>query len=222
MWSKIVAQGSHVTYGKEISVIPNCIDSEVFKPVPEITAKLLFNLPVNKNIILINITNDLRKGVIFTRKVIERMLSTCDDVAFVGFGTDTLTGSVFEGLPIKLVGRINDKYSMVMLYNASSVLLSPTMEEPFGQTFIESMSVGTPCVAFNHSGPKDIISHKLDGYLAKFGDVDDLVDGLNYCISEKKALAYNCRKKIIDEFSYLSVSNKIKHFYNLVCGNNDY
>ncbi|MBW3697567.1 glycosyltransferase [Vibrio sp. T187] len=220
-WSRSIALASSVTNKKLVHVIPNCIDTELFKPMSTVDSRALFSLSLEKHIVLVNVTNDPRKGVEYIKEAIRLMVGLRNDVIFVGFGAHSLEGGVFEGLPIQLVGRINDKYSMAMLYNAASVLLSPTLEEPFGQTFIESMSVGTPCVAFNHSGPVDIVSHKENGYLARFGDVEDIVTGLNYCLVENERLAVNSRNRVLDSFSYKVVSESLSKIYTSVCLDNE-
>lgn len=40
-------------------------------------------------------------------------------------------------------------------------------------------------VGFDVGGIPDMISHKKNGYLAKYKDAMDLSDGLNYCLSNE-------------------------------------
>lgn len=41
---------------------------------------------------------------------------------------------------------------------------------------MESMCCGTPVVGFNVGGIPDMISHKENGYLAKYKDSEDLTE----------------------------------------------
>ena len=63
------------------------------------------------------------------------------------------------------------------LYNAGDVMVVPSKMETFGQTALESITCGTPVVAFN-TGLSDIIDHKENGYLAEFLNVKDLFCGI--------------------------------------------
>ena len=55
---------------------------------------------------------------------------------------------------------------------------------------MESLSCGTPVVAFNVGGMKDLILHKKNGYLALEDNFDDFYDGI------KLFLEINVKKKL--------------------------
>jgi glycosyltransferase involved in cell wall biosynthesis len=50
--------------------------------------------------------------------------------------------------------------------------------EPFGRTIVEAMAIGTPVVAANAGGAREIIEHGKNGLLARPGDVEDYVTKL--------------------------------------------
>ncbi len=79
------------------------------------------------------------------------------------------------------------------------------------------MSCETPCVAFDHSGPTDIIKHKKTGYLAKYKNSEDLANGIKYYIENKqrnKKLSKNSRKKALKEYSSNIQAEKYFNLYN--------
>lgn len=49
-------------------------------------------------------------------------------------------------------------------------------EELFGQVLIESMSCGCVPIAVEHSGPKEIIKHNVNGFLFKEGELSLMLD----------------------------------------------
>lgn len=55
---------------------------------------------------------------------------------------------------------------------ACDVLLAPARDEPFGRTLVEAMLVGTPVVASDSGGHREIIKHGVNGLLVPMADVD--------------------------------------------------
>ena len=69
-----------------------------------------------------------------------------------------------------------------MLYNSADVFLAPSVAEAFGKTFAEAQACGLPVVCFKETGPEDIVEHLKTGYLAKFKNEGDLLNGLMFCL----------------------------------------
>lgn len=67
-------------------------------------------------------------------------------------------------------------------------MVVPSLEEAFGKTVIEAMACRTPVVAFNTGGPRDIIEHKLSGYLAEERSAESLAQGILWVLDEPARL----------------------------------
>jgi glycosyltransferase involved in cell wall biosynthesis len=59
-------------------------------------------------------------------------------------------------------------------------MVVPSRQESFGQTAVEALACGTPVVAFDATGPKDIVKHKTTGYLADPYSPTDLSEGIEW------------------------------------------
>ena len=53
------------------------------------------------------------------------------------------------------------------IYSAADITLLPSKFDTFSMAVLESLSCGTPVVAYNNKGPKDIIINNKSGYLVK-------------------------------------------------------
>ena len=94
-------------------------------------------------------------------------------------------------------------------------LLHQVFMEAFGKTLAESMSCGTPVVCFDTTGPKDIVDHKQNGYLAKPFDATDLANGIKWVLDNKNynELCQNAREKVLRDFDSVVVAKKYIRLY---------
>jgi glycosyltransferase involved in cell wall biosynthesis len=90
--------------------------------------------------------------------------------------------------------RIQDKYK------SSSIFLLTSRSEGFGLVLIEAMAFGVPCISFDcPSGPRDIITNGLTGYLIEEGNVSCYADTLRLLAqnsSLRSQLGMNARNSI--------------------------
>ena len=72
------------------------------------------------------------------------------------------------------------RQQLVELYSEALVTIHLVRQPPFGMIVTESMACGTPVVAFGATGLLDIVDHKVNGYLAKPFESEDLANGIEY------------------------------------------
>ena len=90
------------------------------------------------------------------------------------------------GFEYKSLSFLHDIVSLRLAYSASDVFIVPSLMDVFGKTLAESTACGTSVVCFNATGPKDIVDHKVNGYLAKPFDTSDLAAGIDWVLSDEK------------------------------------
>jgi len=79
------------------------------------------------------------------------------------------------GLPIHSLGYVNSDDQLSDIYSAADIFVLPSLEDNLPNTMLESMSCGTPVVAFDVGGMKDLIRDDVTGKLVPYKDTEALV-----------------------------------------------
>lgn len=219
-WMKDSAQSSKVLFQHDIVTIPNPIDTNAFAPTCKRTARDVLGLKSSEPIILfgaLSATSDRNKGFLELCAALSKLKTEkCSIIIFGDHGSSDLIARLPKRHHTRFLGVLRDNLSLRLVYSAADVMVVPSRIESFGQTAVEAMSCGTPVVAFDTSGLKDIVDHKQSGYLAKCYETDDLATGIDWTIknSEQFFLAENARKNVIERFSMDRVAKKLLSVYN--------
>lgn len=215
-WLSDEAKKSELFRDFDVKTISNNINSNDFFAIDKNIAKEILGIKTNKKIILAGSTSlkDFYKGF---DKYLDAIGQLDKDKYFLCF-FGNLDKSVVEklGFEYKSFGFLYDTVSLRLLYSASNVFVAPSIMDAFGKTLAESMACGTPVVCFNATGPKDIVTHKIDGYFAKPYDATDLANGIEWVLEDSirwKQLSRNAREKVIKEFDMIKVAEKYKDLY---------
>ncbi len=217
-WLRGKALMSSIAQSKDIKVIPNVIDLEVFHPSDKFAARRKYSLPIEKKIILMGAVriDDPVKGFFFLKEALNNLYMECGDILLVLLGgvkdSKILSGVSF---PIIQLGFRSDLFEVAQLYSAVDVNVVPSFYETFGQTIIEAMACGCPSVSFNNSGQVDVIDHKKNGYLAAYKDAADLATGIDWVLNkaDRKKLSFNARKKVEENYSEAVVAKQYIELY---------
>jgi glycosyltransferase involved in cell wall biosynthesis len=70
-----------------------------------------------------------------------------------------------------------------------------TTKETFGIGILEAMAAGVPVLGYAHGGILDLVGHQEEGYLAEPGNLDDLAEGLRYCLQNRERLGAAARER---------------------------
>ena len=100
-------------------------------------------------------------------------------------------------------------------YLESSIYMMSSRYEGMPMVLLEAMSCGLPLVSFDcPCGPKDIIKDGENGFLVKFGNIEEMAKKINYLIENEdkridmgkkaKELSYNyLKEKIMNQWKEL-------------------
>jgi glycosyltransferase involved in cell wall biosynthesis len=218
-WLKNMATQSLITNGLNVSVIPNTIDVSVFFPLNKQDARNSYSFPQGKKIILMGAAklDDPIKGFEYLKQALLLLKRKRDDLFLVLFGEIKGGDSFLSDMPVEYrsIGLLSEASLIAQLYACSDVTVVPSFYETFGQTLIESMACGCPVVSFDNSGQTDIIDHKVNGYLAKYQDAEDLAAGIEWVLdnTEKLHLSEVCIKKVQGNYTESIVARQYIDLY---------
>lgn len=207
-WLAKCVQASSLFKELRVEVIPHGLDIKRYKPIDRWNARELLNLPQDKQLILfgaMDATSDRRKGFHLLQPALQSLSKSGwqDKTELVVFGSSQPSNLPDLGLKSHYLGKLSDDISLALVYSAADVTIVPSIQEAFGQTASESLACGTPVVAFNETGLKDIVDHQQNGYLAKAFEIEDLAQGIAWVLKNKERhqkLCERSREKAEQEF----------------------
>lgn len=220
-WLADCARSSALFRTAPIEVIPNGLDLVRFRPTDKARARDACGLPAERPIVIygaMRATRDPRKGFRELLAALAKFRAAPEhtNAMLVVFG-DLKPGDLPDlGIESRYLGHIDDDRRLAQLYASADVAVVPSLQEAFGKTVIEAMACGTPVVAFNSGGPRDIIDHRTDGYLAEAFSVDDLARGIGWCLAEVRAggaLGARARAKVEAKFDIAVVAARYHALY---------
>ncbi|MGF7077107.1 glycosyltransferase family 4 protein [Mucilaginibacter sp. 3215] len=232
LWMQASVKKSSLMRGKATSNIPNTLETDVFKPIDKKEAKAKAGLPTDKFIFLSGFMpsrKDLHKGTQYLLESMEllrqRLGAETDQIELVVFGnrgTENLPDFPFK---TSFLGTINNDEKLALHYAAADAFLIPSLEDNLPYTVMESMSCGTPVIAFTTGGIPDMVRHEHSGYLATYRSSVSFTDGMEWIIKhpERDKLNQQARQTIMDSFSEEVIAKKhIEVYQRLVSkgGNN--
>ena len=101
--------------------------------------------------------------------------------------------------------------SVDLAFQSHTALLFTSSYEGFGMTITESLSNGTPVIAFDIKyGPKDIITSGKDGFLLKDEDIKELTRNMIYFINRNDTIFNENALKNSRRFSQSEYKNNVE------------
>ena len=217
-WLSDCIKQSALTKDKPVFHIPNVLDRTIFKPFEKKIAKQILNIDPEETVIAFGAVtvNSSYKGWEYLKQALELLKNEPGErkISVLIFGS-SYSKQIAESVPFKtkFMGSLKDEYSTALVYNAADVFIAPSLADNLPYTIFESLSCGTPVVAFNTGGIPDMVQHKLNGYLARYKDASDIVEGINFVLSN------NIQGHLSSTFDTINTIKKHQELFDRITSN---
>jgi len=198
--------------GRQITMIPNGVDSERFKPSGEYASSRFRIVCVGRLVrvkgfdILIEAFGQLKREGLCTRLDIvgggPEHMALLEKAATLDCAEDV----IFHGE----VGNVDD------FFDTACIFVQPSLAEGMSNVLLEAMACGLPVIATRTGAAMDIVEHGVNGLLVDTDSAGQICDAVQEIISDEafaQVLGNNARKTVENTCSIDSVARKYIELY---------
>ena len=219
-----------------VTVIPNCLETDVYRPLSEQEIEERLSMAIEHNPVLhsvkraagekaakpillygaVSAATDRIKGFASLLSALQTLDKQGVEANLIVFGaSESDLPMKFEHISVHFIGYVSDTDLLVTLYNLADVMVVPSLTENLSCAIMESLSCATPVCCFAIGGNGDMVEHQVNGYLAREKDADDLAKGIRWCLENNKdgALPQAARKKVMENYTIELVGEQYAELY---------
>ena len=207
----------------QVEAIPNPIPRIFNQTKDRLACKRALNLDETKTNILC-IAGDLneeRKGGNFIKNIVGAEWSNKVEFFFLGNGSSSFR----HNKNVKSLGFIRDDITIQLAYHAADLVLHPAPVDNLPNTVAESLSCGTPVMAFNTGGLPEMVVPDRSGWLVQSINSKNMLNKLKLVLESRgySFLRDSTRRIAQDLFDEKHVEKQYeKHFMSLKNPANNY
>lgn len=193
---KMLENADHVlvlgdSWFEYVSSLSCKINVSIFRNAVKIpTKKVEFNCS-NINVLFMGVLIK-RKGIYDLVEAAKKIILLHENIRFIIAGSGIEENNLKEYIKnermldyFEFTGWVREDNKQE-LYEKSQVFILPSYNEGLPVAILEAMSYGLPVVTTSVGSIEDVVKHKMTGYIFKPGDIDEMVNGINYCIRNQE------------------------------------
>ncbi|HEY3490042.1 MAG TPA: glycosyltransferase [Candidatus Deferrimicrobiaceae bacterium] len=197
-WLADCARKSALLGNFPVSVVPNGLPLDVFRPLPSPAARREAGIPKGAKVLLFGADYIAhRKGYSLLLEALSRFPRPArEGIVLASFGP-LPEGDIPEGFGKMAFGTIGDEEALAKVYNLADAFVLPSLEDNLPNTMAEALACGVPVAGFAVGGIPDLVVPGETGFLATAGDAPCLARAILDTLSgnEGRAMAASCRRQ---------------------------
>ncbi len=200
-----------------VHLIPNGLDTAVFKPRDRTEARRRFSLPESALVVGAvahgGVVANQWKGWSFTREVLETTLSRFPDVYYANIGGEgPSTHPRIRNIP-----RIEDEAELSLAYSALDLFLYTPTADNCPLVVLESLASGVPVATFDTGGTAELARDGHEGLVAPCHDTAALAERVFRLIEDgslRRRLAAQARQTAVTRFDRKVIAQRYDAVYD--------
>ena len=228
-WMGRCARESRLFKSLRVEVIANSLETDLYSPIPKEQAKKSLEIPDDAVTLLFGAIDGAEKRKGFAE--LTGAMKTCreneafqallrkNQIRLICFGSpnDQLESM---GIPVVSLGRLGTDEDIRDAYSAADIFLLPSLEDNLPNTILESMSCGTPVVAFDVGGVPDMVTDSVNGLLVKAFDTQKMGEAIVSLLvdpEKRSAMGKACRERVSNDYALdVQAGNYLKLYDDLL------
>jgi glycosyltransferase involved in cell wall biosynthesis len=204
-----------------VSVIPHGLDTGVFSPRNRVMAREALDIPRDTRVVLFAAASigEHRKGFTMLAEALAPLPADAG-IHLVSLGQSAPFPSI--RLPNLSLGFIDNDRILSLAYSAADLYITPTLDEVWGNTVMESMSCGTPVVGFEVGGVPDMVRSGVSGFVVPKGDIGALRQAVLRVLDDpalRTEMSQNCRRIAVEEYDLKLQAGRYLSLYQSITSN---
>jgi N-acetyl-alpha-D-glucosaminyl L-malate synthase BshA len=206
---------------KDIEVIPNFVDTNIFKPTVDNCIRK--RLAAEGEKILIHTSNFRQvKRVADVIKVFDIVQKEIPSkLVLIGDGPDRsecerLARQLNLSDKVKFLGKQD---GLVEILSCSDLFLIPSQSESFGLAALEAMACGVPVISSSVGGLPELVRHNESGFIAEIGDIERMAKyAIDLLTNDRKyeMFSKNSRDRAVNVFDISKVVPLYEEHYGKI------
>ena len=222
IWMASSVKQSSLLGIRSVSVIPNTVEIDIFKPYVKAEAKKILKIAPEKFVIMSGFMpskNDKHKGTDYLIAALNELASRSEidnsKIELVIFGNRDAKNMPEFPFKTTFLGTIQKDAHLAKCYSAADAFILPSLEDNLPNTVMESLACATPVVAFKTGGIPDMVKHLENGYLADYKSSNDLADGIEWLFlhEDSATVQKEARRTILSHFAPQIIADKHLELY---------
>jgi phosphatidyl-myo-inositol alpha-mannosyltransferase len=198
-------------FGGHYRVIPNGVHVD-----PEVLARAGHKVPSERLRIVFVGQAVERKGLPLLLRSFEALRDHIPtELTVIGPTAEELAPLMLDDRDVRVLGKVNDARKREELERAD-VLCAPSLRgESFGMVLTEAFAAGTPVVASDIAGYRDVVRNGVDGILVPPADPQALAEALRdlYDEPERRVEMSRAAAADVERFAWATVADQVMEAY---------
>lgn len=186
-------------------VIPNGVNTQLYKPSDKQRAKSELGLPTDRRVILLSAGNllDERKGTKYALEALAEVKELKPFLLVVGL-VDNNARDILKEFDYHATGYIGDPAKLALVYSAADLFLFCSLADNQPLVILETMAAGTPMVGFATGGIPEMVEQDKSGYLVPQRDVPSLIGAIRHAFEGNRLSewAQRARERAVSIYSF--------------------